>query len=371
MRRVVRNWIFISSLLIIIISIPFILSSLTPNAPQQEVRKAREALHDAENAKSRLFAKTKFLKAKKYYDSALIEWGRQNNIFFLKRNFSKVKYYAQISYKTSREAKSQAELNSKDISHFVKTKIDSLDLFIAKYDDLIKSLPLTIDTRKSFQTAKIAFSESKLAFNVNKDLPMAMKKITFAEDRISKIKISVSSLLKDYSINYPTWKKLASSTVEESKNDSIPVIVIDKFSKKFYMYINGLLKYKFDVELGRNWVGNKIARNDQATPEGKYFIMQKMCSNKTKYYKALLLNYPNSEDTIRFNNNKHIGKIPTTACIGDMIEIHGEGGKGINWTDGCIALKNYEMDTIFNLVSSETPVIIVGSLTKLSDIIDF
>jgi lipoprotein-anchoring transpeptidase ErfK/SrfK len=371
MRRLVRNWVFVSILLVFIISIPFILNSLTPSAPQQEVRKAREALQKAEIVKSRQFAKAKFLKAKKYYDSALIEWAHQNNIFFLRRNFSKVKYFAQKSYKASCEAKILAEENSKDISHFVKTKIDSLDLFINKYDDLIKSLPLANDSRKSFQMAKIAFSESKLAYSVNKDLPLAMKKVTFTEERISKIKTSVSSLLRDYNVNYFTWRKLASATIEESKNDSIPAIVIDKYAKKFYIYINGSLKYKFDVELGRNWVGNKMAKNDQATPEGTYFIVQKMYASKTKYYKALLLNYPNNDDTIRFINNKRSGKIPLTACIGDMIEIHGEGGKGTNWTDGCIALRNFEMDTIFNLVSSETPVIIVGSLTKLSDIIDF
>jgi L,D-transpeptidase catalytic domain len=371
MRRVAKNWIIISLLLLLIISIPFILISLTPNAPQQEVKKAREALHNAEVAKSRQFAKAKFLKAKKFYDSALIEWGRQNNIFFLKRNFSKVKLYAQRSYKASCEARQLADENSKDISRFLKIKIDSLDRFISRYDDLIRSLPLNTEARKTFQIAKISFSESKIAFSINNDLSMAMKKITLAEDKLSTVKKSVNSLLKDYSSNYTMWKKMAESAIETSRNDSISVILIDKFAKKFYLYKNGIRKYTFDVELGKNWVGNKMCSNDMTTPEGKYLIVQKLPSNKTKYYKALLLNYPNMDDTLRFLANKHYGKIPSSACIGDMIEIHGEGGKGINWTDGCISLRNGEMDSIFDLVSAETPVTIVGSLTRLSDIIDF
>jgi murein L,D-transpeptidase YafK len=371
MRRAVRNWIIVASLLLLLISIPFILISLTPNAPQQEVKKAREALHNAENAKSRQFAKAKFIKAKKYYDSALVEWGRQNNLFFLKRNFSKVKLYAQKSFKASCEAKSQAEANSKDISHYLKTKIDSLDQFISKHDELIRSLPLSPDARKTFQNAKITFSESRIAYNRNSDLNLAMKKITIAEDKLSLVKQSINSLLKDYASNYSMWKKLAESAVETSRDDSIPVILVDKYAKKLYLYINGVRKYKFDVELGKNWIGNKMLRNDQATPEGKYLITQKYTSNKTNYYKALLLNYPNNEDTIRFLANKHSGRIPASACIGDMIEIHGEGGKGINWTDGCIALRDSEIDSIFDMVSVETPVTIVGSLTRLSDIIDF
>jgi len=371
MKRVERNWIIISLVLLLIISIPFILISLTPNAPQLEVKKAREALHNAESAKSHQFAKTKFLKAKKLYDAALVEWGRQNNIFFLKRNFNKVKLYAQKSYKASCEAKKLAETNSKDISHFLKAKIDSLDLFISRYDELIKSLPLNMEARKTFQIAKISFTESKVAYNTNNDLSIAMKKITIAEDKLSIVKMSVNSLLKDYSSNYTMWKRMAENTIETSRNDSIPVILIDKYAKKFYLYNNGVRKYTFDVELGKNWIGNKMHQNDMATPEGNYLVVQKMSCSKTNYYKALLLNYPNKEDTIRFLLNKHSGRIPSSAYIGNMIEIHGEGGKGINWTDGCIALRNGEMDSIFDLVNADTPVTIVGSLTKLSNIIDF
>jgi len=43
-----------------------------------------------------------------------------------------------------------------------------------------------------------------------------------------------------------------------------------------------------------------------------------------------------------------------------LIEIHGEGGKGANWTQGCIALKNEDMDELFDLAQIGTPVTIVG-----------
>ena len=51
-------------------------------------------------------------------------------------------------------------------------------------------------------------------------------------------------------------------------------------------------KWEFDAELGTNWVGDKRVKGDKATPEGMYKITKKFDGRKTKYYKALLLDYP-------------------------------------------------------------------------------
>ena len=57
---------------------------------------------------------------------------------------------------------------------------------------------------------------------------------------------------------------------------------------------------EFNAELGKNWVGDKRVKGDNATPEGMYKITKKLDSRKTKYYKALLLDYPNAEDITKF-----------------------------------------------------------------------
>jgi len=64
------------------------------------------------------------------------------------------------------------------------------------------------------------------------------------------------------------------------------------------------------------------------------------------------------------------GNIPRRG-IGNLIEIHGDGGKGINWTDGCVALTNSDMDKLYGLVGVGTPVTIVGSLRSLKEINGF
>jgi murein L,D-transpeptidase YafK len=165
------------------------------------------------------------------------------------------------------------------------------------------------------------------------------------------------------------WKKWVDLTVNESKRNNDYSIIIDKFSRKCYVYFSGKRKYEFDAELGRNWVGDKRVKGDKATPEGMYKITRKFDSRKTKYYKALLLDYPNEEDTARFRAEIANGSLPRNAKIGGLIEIHGNGGKGIDWTEGCVALTDREMDVIFKIAKVGTPVTIVGSLTDLDTVV--
>ena len=60
--------------------------------------------------------------------------------------------------------------------------------------------------------------------------------------------------------------------------------------------------------------------------------------------------------------------MPASATIGSMIEIHGNGGKGVDWTDGCIALTDSDMDKVFGIAKVGTTVTIVGSMVDLKNI---
>ena len=67
---------------------------------------------------------------------------------------------------------------------------------------------------------------------------------------------------------------------------------------------------------------------------------------------------------MRFALGKVRGIIPTRVGIGNLIEIHGEGGEGRDWTDGCVALANPDMDRVFALTEVGTPVTIVGTYER-------
>jgi murein L,D-transpeptidase YafK len=81
---------------------------------------------------------------------------------------------------------------------------------------------------------------------------------------------------------------------------------------------------------------------------------------QSTYYRAFLLDYPNAEDLKRIRAAKDAGIIPSGAGPGALVEIHGEGGRGVDWTNGCVAVTNADMDELFRLVKVGTPVTIVG-----------
>ena len=125
-------------------------------------------------------------------------------------------------------------------------------------------------------------------------------------------------------------------------------------------YVNGRLAESYTVDLGSNVLERKVAAGDQATPEGRYRIVRRLDEGESRYYKALLLDYPNEADRQRLEEHRESGAVSASARPGGLIEIHGEGGRGTNWTDGCVALANGDMDELFRRVKVDTPVTIVG-----------
>ncbi len=135
-------------------------------------------------------------------------------------------------------------------------------------------------------------------------------------------------------------------------------IVIKKAERKLYLYQQGELLKTYPVDLGEDPKGPKICQGDNKTPEGGYCIIQKKDRGETKYSQALLLNYPNETDKIRYELAVKHGWLPRELGTGGLIEIHGEGVPGVDWTKGCIALLNRHMEELFSQVSVGTPVLI-------------
>jgi len=109
---------------------------------------------------------------------------------------------------------------------------------------------------------------------------------------------------------------------------------------------------------------NKCMEGDRCTPEGWFKITSK--NPNSQYNKFLGLDYPNDSTVARFNKMKDMGGVPKTAKIGGSVGIHGiwKNGDdmielGVGWTDGCIAIKNKDIDDLYELVSVGTRVQIV------------
>jgi len=135
-------------------------------------------------------------------------------------------------------------------------------------------------------------------------------------------------------------------------------IVVDRSAHKMYLYRGGRVVKTAPVSLGKNSSqGPKRMQGDFRTPVGKYTIVNKRC-HPIKY-RALYLSYPNRQDRMRAAK---LGVSP-----GELITIHGQpywnrDGHGDSytlkhdWTNGCIAVTNRDLDYIWKHVAIGTPI---------------
>ena len=158
------------------------------------------------------------------------------------------------------------------------------------------------------------------------------------------------------------WRRWAKETIAASKRDGDAVIIVDKLRRRLELYHRGKRVATYRAELGANGLKPKRHAGDQATPEGTYRVVERKEGGNTLYHKALLIDYPNREDVARFRRARLAGTIPRRAGIGGLIEIHGDGGEGKDWTDGCVALRNADMDAVYKRTRNGTRVTIVGTL---------
>ncbi len=133
------------------------------------------------------------------------------------------------------------------------------------------------------------------------------------------------------------------------------MLVINKTRFVLDVYYRRVKIRSYKVVFGPKPKENKKMKGDRRTPEGWFVINNKHIS--ARYNKFMQIDYPNKASIERFNTLKAEGKIPQSAEIGGDVGIHGiwKGGDemidmGVGWTDGCIAMKNKDVDDLYRIV---------------------
>lgn len=141
-----------------------------------------------------------------------------------------------------------------------------------------------------------------------------------------------------------------------AKNIIIDSIVVFKSEREMQLYAKQKMIKTYRIALGNTPIGKKQFEGDGKTPEGLYFIDDK--SAVSKYHKNLNVSYPNKNDLKYATEN---GK-----SAGDDIKIHRLPNRfddanylRTDWTLGCIALKNSEIDELFAHVKIGSPIFIL------------
>lgn len=333
--------------------------------PVDEMSLARETLAEAKMKGAGKYAGEELRDAERIYNQAVEEWRIQNRKFFAFRDYTLVSELADKSYNQSLIAIDRAGKSQNKVRNKAEEKLANLGRQIHTFETYYKSLALSGSTLKLFNLGKAKFTEATIEFR-NGDYLKALNQLIKAEENISQASKLAHFKLVEFYKDFPIWKKNVHYALNLSKKGQT-VFLVDKMDASLIVLKGGKEFKKLPVEFGDNWMGDKAMTGDKATPEGIYKIQAKKAGAKTSYYKALLLDYPNKDDQRRYNELVRTGKIPAGKGIGGLIEIHGDGGRGIHWTDGCIALDNSDMDVVYNLGAVNTPVIIVGSRQTLDE----
>jgi len=305
--------------------------------------------------------------AERKYQAALIEWKIQNEKVFFARDFTKAKELILTAILKAQEANSSSGSNKNSLKMKYLKEIELLKRKLDNYHDVFIHLPLKVSVRKNYEFGKLSLEQGLNAFGKG-DIMLATKRLNEGKMRISIADKDVNALLKEYFSDFSKWQNQFATTIRLSAQNNSYAFIVDKIKHKGYLYYNGKLSKEYDVEFGRNWIGDKHYAGDKATPEGMYRIIKK--KGDSGYHKALLINYPNDADYATFNNRKRQGLISKNSHIGGLIEIHGNGGKGDDWTAGCVALTDRDIDELYSRVTVGTPITIVGSMMSLSELLN-
>jgi murein L,D-transpeptidase YafK len=135
----------------------------------------------------------------------------------------------------------------------------------------------------------------------------------------------------------------------------VDLLVVNKSRRELLLLCRGAVLRSYRIALGSNPLGHKLQEGDGRTPEGRYVIDRR--NPKSAYHRSLRISYPNSADCLRA---AEAGVDP-----GGDIMIHGlpngltpadRDHPDCDWTRGCIAVSDAEVEEIWDLVAEGTAV---------------
>lgn len=147
-----------------------------------------------------------------------------------------------------------------------------------------------------------------------------------------------------------------------------PEIFVYKEKRRLYIIQSNVLVRDYPVGLGFSPRGDKEIEGDGRTPEGEFFVCMK--NSGSRFSKSLGLNYPDKRHAERAFFAGVISPLefrdillaferrstpPWSTVLGGKIFIHA-GGAHKDWTEGCIALYDSDMDELFQIAAMGTPV---------------
>jgi murein L,D-transpeptidase YafK len=204
---------------------------------------------------------------------------------------------------------------------------------------------------------------------------------------VATVPVSAAPPMSEQRVQPKAWKGESLRSLARRLKIALPLakgrIVVLKSQRRLDLYSGDVLLKSYRVSLGSNPVGRKKQQGDGRTPEGQFYICTR--NNKTSLFHIFLgLSYPALPDAKRAVENKAISPREFQAIrqrlasrgaplwgtrLGGWVGIHGgtdgafahrtmKSRKSRDWTAGCVAITNREIDELYVATQIGTPVLI-------------
>ncbi len=335
--------------------------AMSEDAPIALKYAAHGAIQAAGTGGAAAFAPEPLRAAEEAFTAATREMQHQLSRLRLRRTFARAEALLETARRRADLALSLSRREERETRERALRLMTRADKGFDQMEWLSSYIPPRSTIRSAVSRARVSRREAGVLYDAGRfDRAAAAARAANEglEDAASRFSQLIhSSADPARSAQYARWVQ---ETVSWSSSTGGRAIIVDKMRRTLTLLSDGQRLRTYRAELGINGTQVKMMAGDRATPEGRYRVTEKRGLRQTRWYKALLLNYPNEQDLARFQLMKKRGQISRRTGPGNLIEIHGEGGRGEDWTDGCVALRNRDMDELFERVSVGTPVTIVG-----------
>ncbi|MCC6555927.1 MAG: L,D-transpeptidase [Polyangiaceae bacterium] len=160
----------------------------------------------------------------------------------------------------------------------------------------------------------------------------------------------------------PAGYRCDPGALDRAPRPAITELFIQKRAHLLHLVAGNVIVKSYGVALGSGGLGQKRVEGDRVTPIGTYSITGRYPS---RWHTYLALSYPNDEDRARFDDLAARGEVDRKLGPGSAIAIHGRRAdmrdrhhKLLDWTLGCVALDNDEIDEVAALAPVGTRVVI-------------
>jgi hypothetical protein len=318
---------------------------------------AKLALELSANQGALRYAEQSYRSAEELVRKGWMEMARQNGRLAPFRNYRVTDSLLSLAVEKAYQAACEAQQRVCYLDYTARSERTDLESELSIWREALDGSLTSFQAQSYWSLVDVSLEMSELLIN-DGEYEEALLTVEKGKESLRQLGQILVEYANDETEKISIWRRWVEETIGESRKRGTYAVIVDKSAHKTYLVQSGKLMHTYYCDLGYNSARHKLFAGDGATPEGKYQVSM-VKSRGSKYYKALLLDYPNQSDRKRFEENKRKGIISSHAQIGGLIEIHGEGGKNKDWTEGCVALKNDEMDHLMRHVTVGTPVTIV------------